>query len=309
MDNELTGIEKLRKYAEGLSMTAGFRFAQEYGCDLLGIYEQIWREQSEDHEIAEWVREQGGIGILKLHEETFKELKCERDGYKACAKLLDKVYSIINPDESDERPFEKGDTIISSFKKIREELNKRLMPSGMEWMKIEGEPMDTTAIYEVDGEPVKIWSIGYYGNKDVQEVEVEMMDGSENIDSVKPSKIKRPKQDLIGADGLPIKKGDTVYATVEGGPYKVIDVSDKGSVVVDAFSDMGMDGSMFTHAKPEPPDSWERWRRDMMMPLDRYVEDVMGEDITAFDYIDLECMAASHKERRAKALAERERDK
>lgn len=307
MDNEMTGIEKLRKYAEGLSMTAGFRFAQEYGRDLFEMYKQIWREQADDRKIAEWVREQGGIGILELHEEAFKELKCERDRYKACARLLDKVYSIINPDESDERPFEKGDTVISSFKKIREELNKRLMPSGMEWMKIEGEPMDTTAIYEVDGEPVKIWSIGYYGNKDVQEVEVEYIDGSGNIDSVDPREINRPKQYPIcydiGADGLPINDGETVYGIGSKHEFKVIDTKNNVPYFGERFSIKCFDKDnnevcwcdpkMLTHTKPEPPDSYEKLWQDM---FPNNSDEAVGLNRDEFV-------------RRAKALAERDRNK
>lgn len=102
---------------------------------------------------------------------------------------------------------------------------------------------------------------------------------------------------VLDADGVPIREGDEVYGTVEGGPFIVTEVSDKGSVFVDAFPDTGMHGSMFTHTKPEPPDSWEQLKADI------YKEIEMQQTLrTTKCGIEL---FVSNVVRRCKALAER----
>lgn len=97
---------------------------------------------------------------------------------------------------------------------------------------------------------------------------------------------------VIGADGLPIKKGDTVYATIDGGPYKVVQVDEMDGVTVDAFPDMKMHCSMFTHTKPETSDSWERLEDDAYSMLD---DGLHPNDEWVLDILS-----------RAKALAEKE---
>ena len=109
------------------------------------------------------------------------------------------------------------------------------------------------------------------------------------------------KKPVLDADGVPIREGDTVYGTVEGGPFIVTEVSDKGSVFVNVFPDTGMHGSMFTHAKPEPPDSWERIEEDAKLAPGDYIEKHGRKtDLYAYEEMPIDLV------RRCKALAERE---
>lgn len=55
---------------------------------------------------------------------------------------------------------------------------------------------------------------------------------------------------VLAADGKPLRVGETVYGTEEGGPYVVANVSDEGSVFLDGFGGTGLHGSMLTHQRP-----------------------------------------------------------
>lgn len=110
------------------------------------------------------------------------------------------------------------------------------------------------------------------------------------------------RKPVLDAAGVPIKKGDTVYGTVEGGPFIVTEVSDKGSVFVDAFPGTGMHGSMFTHTKPEPPDSWERLDEDAEKNPFDYCKDV-GHRLDTCE--NAERFKSRDIVRRCRALAER----
>lgn len=194
---------------------------------------------------------------------------------------------------------------------VKCELDRRLMPPGMEWPRLEsGEKVHFMNMCVSDsGDNFHAKFIGFGANLDILIGDKTSPLIVENWACIRQGeRVKRP---VLGADGMPIHEGDRGYWIEQPGIeilVKRIDQSKCAQLTVFDVHGRGntISADEFTHTKPEPPDSWERWRRDMMMPLDRYVEDVMGEDITAFDYIDLECMAASHKERRAKALAERE---
>lgn len=280
----MTGLERLREYAEDLSMKAGFRFAQEYGIDLLEIYKQIWSEQADERARSQ---------------QDFDNRRSE-----LCSAL--------------------GIDTDTGWSDAMSELEKRLMPPGMWWLRIGGEPLDTASVYEVDGEPVRIWSLGYYGSPSVQEIEVESTDGSENIESVKPCEIKRQKPDPIGADGLPIKKGDDVSALVGGKRmrFTVLDI-DPNRFCGDAYVLCGyrekQESTLFaphelTHTNPETPDSWEQLEEDAKKgSCDYFGCDANGcHGCPAYDWNTARggsgCGNAKMCDlvRRAKALAERD---
>lgn len=209
-------------------------------------------QQIEDHEIAEWVREQGGIELLKLHEETFMNLSSERYRYKGCARMLDKVYQTVSPEHTEERPFESREAPISGFKVIREELDKRLMPPGMEWPRFE------------DGKKVCIGDefMGKDGKTyTVKEVQFtgkcfflyDYCDHKPQFNGFYGERVKRPKRDSIGADGLPIKKGETVWHKDGRGPWTV-EVVHADTDQVTCLEKINVSGTypplMLTHTKP-----------------------------------------------------------
>lgn len=51
------------------------------------------KRMREDVEAAQWVREHGGLEILKLHDSGFERLLWERNEYRALARKYEKVLS------------------------------------------------------------------------------------------------------------------------------------------------------------------------------------------------------------------------
>ncbi len=120
---------------------------------------------------------------------------------------------------------------------------------------------------------------------------------------------------VLDADGVPIKVGDTVYFT-DGREQECntvvhaeYDYKDEPYVQLGRLNEVGyptytncscIDPSQLTHAKPEPPDTWERIEEDAGCTATKYNER-RGTIFTTKQQV------ASDIVRRAKALAERER--
>lgn len=230
---------------------------------------------------------------------------------------LESIVDEIEPD------YEEFDKMRESYDFVAvnggiDALKNRLLPEGMEWPRFEdGEPVRLGDMVELNSKVAKVCGVfiskhgftlwGESGDDTGSDTRFDYLDGK---------RAKRAEPCTIGADGLPIKNGDTVYVTCEGGPYKVINVSDKGSVFIDAFPDMGMHGSMFTHTKPEMPDSWDKWKKDATMytayngcgydwPFS-YVREVLGKNIGAMTTVEAQQLTGDDLERRANALLKKE---
>lgn len=71
-----------------------------------------------------------------------------------------------------------------------------MMPDGT-WWPVDGDglPIDTTAMYDLDGNKVGIWSILYFGESKAREVEV-MFDPEkyDDFDAVNPNRLHRWKE-------------------------------------------------------------------------------------------------------------------
>ena len=150
-----------------------------------------------------------------------------------------------------------------------------------------------------DGEPLEVGQTVWHVDTGEELFVSTFVDGLVNVSNKKggglqllPSQLTHQRP-VLDADGVPIRVDDEVYGTVEGGPFIVTEVSDKGSVFVDAFPDTGMHGSMFTHTKPEQ-DSWEQLKEDIYREVGHGVS-----RNTLRDFVDSIV-------RRCKALAERD---
>lgn len=127
----------------------------------------------------------------------------------------------------------------AGYQSIMAELRKRTMPEGLEWPRFE------------DGEP-----IAYGDAPDGIAAVMVMLDGSgyELIDmpdyAVRPrgERVKRPEPEAIGADGLPIKIGDTVYLESFGRPFTVVGFD--GAYLKDADG-WHLRADCATHTPPE----------------------------------------------------------
>lgn len=179
----------------------------------------------EDLQTLRWVREQGGLDVVKTHAELFQQLKGERDELRELAR----------------------------------DYEKRLMPEGYEWPRDEtGELLRYMDRYISDGSECEVWHIDFdsYGeatilNSDYSKCSLE-----------KGERVKRPAPKLA-ADSNPLRERETVWNVKTGERY-VAGAFASGCVNVSDGSGRGLQllPSQLTHTKPER-DSWERIEEDL----------------------------------------------
>lgn len=153
------------------------------------------------------------------------------------------------------------------------ELGKRLMPLGMEWLRYD------------DGEKVLPSDEGIIGIEYSQTgntVLVTTSDDEPRVVFVPSERVKRPEPEVLGADGLPIKVGETVYLDAEhadmagkdlldsyfscglhgvdaGAMLTVSEVKGAGKVSLESDNDAWCPASWLTHT---PPDTQKRIDED-----------------------------------------------
>ena len=242
----------------------------------------------EDRDAIAWVRERGGL-------DSVRELLDWVVGHCSTRQQLDFDFWL-----SGRVMHELGfDEDMADRDEVERRLLARLMPEGLSW-----------PVFE-DGEPVRIGDrFAEHGGCEnvVDSVEVgdcwfkiHGFDGAAPRYSKRAS-VKRPAPEVLDADGVEIRVGDTVYDVEDGCELVVTKVTSDAVFV--AFEDVEADkydASQLTH---ERPDSWERleedarsiardiaWNLGNWSPSD--FEDV-GDDVQA-RVVDLV--------RRAKALA------
>lgn len=273
----MTGIESLDVIAETMD---GIPWLDKLSTELMSASIQIKREQAEEHEIAEWVREQGGVENIQ------DELANDRE-------LAMVVRDALWPDG-------KVQCCENGNEQIADELDKRLMPPLMEWPKVDGKPVEIGERltgygsgpdgYEVVGvRPTCNWVLVKARGGEILEWDA--------------SNCKRPKKGPIGADGLPIKVGQTVYATGNGVEVTVDSIIDDegGAWTSNSRGNYFIVFDKLTHTRPAPPDSWEQLEKDATRTADEVSSAFCGDDYSwARSKI-------SDLVSRAKALAERER--
>lgn len=274
----MAGLERMRKLSAEIRQSA---------INADNIAYQIAREQSDDHEIAEWVRKNGGVESIENDLRTYMQI----------------ALSVTLALFKDACP-----TRIADKEEIKCELDKRLMPPGMEWPRYEdGSPV---VLSEFDQNPETISCVAFVHHEAVADydspfVEINPVPMKTSVTTIMNmgERVKSPKQEPVGDDGLPIRRDDEVWAAKDGnGPFKVV------SIDIDAEFPITLKrvGSSFlmarctpdelTHTKPEPPDSWEKLEKDIAEGLMSTSETDVNLEYEAHDLV-----------RRAKALAARER--
>lgn len=167
---------------------------------------------------------------------------------------------------------------------IMDELDKRLMPPGMEWPRWEdGKPLCE------DDAPDGVTVVSLY----LDGSGYGLVDAILNHQAGERVKIvKRPEPEVLGADGEPIKVGDTVWDSTSpndsasstvwrhGGPLKVLRRNDVRAGFVICENDQGIPldclAADLTHAAP---DTQERIDEDASVPPRRYYADKIGHDV------------------------------
>lgn len=208
----------------------------------------------------------------------------ESDAERACAALLDwrdQVAGLLGVDA--------GSMADEVQDAIMAELDKRLMPPGMEWPRFE------------DGERVDIGDEFAWAGNAYECDAVKLGDGFALHCDEAPSswygysftdRVKRPDPEVLGADGEPIKVGETVWDSTSpndptsstvwrhGGPLKVLRRNDVRAGFVICENDQGIPldclAADLTHAAP---DTQERIDEDASVPPRRYYADKIGHDV------------------------------
>lgn len=205
-------------------------------------------------------------GALALADEleAFEDGDCEEcslygqpecKGHLSCMEIMAR-YAARKMREAVERDGE-GATTVSAYDLLPEEdrkaiawvrehggldeVEKRLMPEGMEWPKVDGKPVDFKTAYGPSLgvlEAVSIYNTGA----------CEVMGHDGTIKSAKDIHVATPK--ALDADGVEICVGDRIYDTDTGCGRTVRAVNDNGTVEFDGHENRGWFGRFLTHRAP-----------------------------------------------------------
>ena len=188
----------------------------------------------EDSEAAEWVRKKGGLSAVKnLHDNGELPL-CD----------LCEILGL--------------DRVNTSWMDAFRELEKRLMPEGMEWPRFEdGEFVRTgDEIETVGGGVHRVGSVQFMAMTFC----LEDVAGETLYQTLHHGRVKRPAPKVLDADGVEIRRGDTVWG-LQSSRACVVDgfVTDgsHGEYTVDAHYVIGLEQaylmpSYLTHRAPVP---------------------------------------------------------
>lgn len=188
------------------------------------------------------------------------------------------------------------------------------------------------AVFSSDGEPLEVGQTVWDERGDELQVlsiendyECHVTCHYEGIDGIKANGWWLPRElthqrPVLDADGVPIREGDTVWTIYTGDGFVAKRVAPgNGEMCVFVADDehrtgFWIDPASLTHAKPEPPDSWERIEEDADALVDA---EINGEG--SYNAANAYCnrrglgegtsfvLMAQDLVRRCRALAERER--
>lgn len=147
--------------------------------------------------------------------------------------------------------------------------------------------------------------VGLPKSGEYQAVKLRLDDGT--FTGLDPDQLTHQRP-VFDADGVPIKVGDVVWSLTDGRKHEVtgIDPIVKEIRIKDESMELGVwvAACGFTHAKPEPPDSWERIAEDIDRLRENvalYLGDYLYDDnVNGSIQSSLVCVA-----NRCRALAER----
>lgn len=306
--------------------------------------------RAEDHEAAEWVREHGGIECLEEVEsmsDLMGRVCCvigvhnweyvDRGEFEKAA--LGELKKRLIPSDmrwpryedgelvriGSTAPFGRGGSMAVTGVELIDNgfiLHGRLKETGKPCQDVY--PVDQRVkrpqVLAADGEPLEagqtVWHVEYGTEWCVTKAK----DGKVFIafedfaaEECDPSLLTHQRP-VLDADGVLIKKGDTVYG-IETGNELVVDAfvedGSHGPYTVDCHFAVGGEPNYYrpdklTHTKPEPQDSWERIEEDAaMQPYAYCVGNGLFEECDEIETIPTNELFARDLVRRCKALAER----
>lgn len=226
---------------------------------------------------AEWLR-----GIV---DESYRA-----EAYPSCAGIARTFFGLECPDAR-----QHGSCILMMLTAIADRIDaERAIPEGIEWPRFEdGELVKVGDEVEFDGDAWKVSIVRFCADGWV--IAASTLSADAQLRGNYGERVKRPTSKVLGADGVPIEVGDTVYLRSNGREGKVVGFyEDKGETWVSVSYELGSDrmtvnteGKALTH---ERPDSWEQLEED-------------AYHLVMSEYLETPEKDVSDIVRRAKALA------
>ena len=209
---------------------------------------------------AEWLR---GIVDGAYRNET----------YPTCAGIVRTFFGLECPDTR-----QHGSCILMMLTAIADRIDaERALPEGVEWPRFEdGELVKVGDEVEFEGETMRVFSVAFTFNGWVLWCARESFDG--RLCGSYGERVKRPTPKVLGADGVEIRVGDTVYGDDETSPLTVVRLfkDATGATLVDCVGGACSIGTYYTVAPSrlthERPDSWERIEEDAKLAPRAYLE-------------------------------------
>ncbi|MBX9032654.1 hypothetical protein [Gordonibacter massiliensis (ex Traore et al. 2017)] len=239
-DKEMSGIERLRELAEDTTNAPLWSYlryecCEKWGAKPLGVtFEATLRSIADQIE-----REREACSVDNL-----------ADSYDHMVEFRARVAGALGV------PLE-GDP-ATVHEAVFAELDKRLMPCDLTWpCWDDGSPITR------DDAPEHVTAVALH------------LDGSGYglldaiLEHAAGERVKRPEPEVLGADGLPIKDGETMY-TLDGKPF-VVEQIDRG--VVWCVGGGWMPPEKLTHTQP---DTQERIDEDATIDPATYCDSVLG---------------------------------
>ncbi|MCB7085775.1 MULTISPECIES: hypothetical protein [Bacteria] len=208
---------------------------------------------------ADWVEQQGGLDVVRDY-----------------PKMDEFVASLAN-DLGVSDDIGCGDDLRLA---ISEELDKRLMPNGMNWPPKDGDGEDLhigdKAHFlrtEYDGDHEWDDVITAFRHQGIEgEGDIWIVEGEHGEAFACECMVKRPDPEVLGADGLPIKVGETVYA-LQGEDPLIVSGYDGEFLKIKSGGLLRAD-----YATHTPPDTQERIDMDSWRSPVSYARDVLEHE-------------------------------
>lgn len=167
-----------------------------------------------------------------------------------------------------------GSCILAMLTAIADRIDaERALPDGVEWPRFEdGELVRVGDEVEFKGETMRVYLATFDADGWALWCSREGIDGK--LSGSFGERVKRPTPKVLDADGVPIKVGDTVWATYDGRKHIVMAVCSDGSLHPEMVTDDGCmveyEEGLWDFAKKvthEQPDSWRLWGEDLDMAV------------------------------------------
>lgn len=150
---------------------------------------------------------------------------------------------------------------------------ERALPDGVEWPRFEdGDLVNVGSEVELEGETMWVCEVALDADGWTLWCEHDGIDG--RLYGKYGERVKRPAPKVLDADGVPIKVGDTVWATYNGCKHIIMAVCSDGSLHPEMVTDDGCmveyEEGLWDFAKKvthEQPDSWILWGEDLDMAV------------------------------------------